>query len=179
MIVALMLILAVLLLAALGALLFGAGKGEVSSAFGIKELLPVHCTHFAQVRQILSREDDAFLAARAPQAMLKQWRAERSFALLCYVQGLAEDFRNLRKLARVISALSPQLKQSQEWELLVLGFKFQVLYRLTLLRLAARRLPLEQTARLTEIVSTLGMEMRMALDAITRRASEIEPSTAN
>jgi len=176
--VALMLVLTILLLAALGALLFGAHRRETTSALEIRKLLPMHCAHFTQVRRVLSREDEAFLAARAPRAMLKQWRAERNLVLRCYVQGLAEDFRNLRKLARVISALSPQLKQSREWELFVLELKFQALYRLTLLLLTARGLPQEQTARLTEIVSALGMEMRMALDAITKRVAEIEPSPA-
>ncbi|HLW82196.1 MAG TPA: hypothetical protein VKS20_09160 [Candidatus Acidoferrales bacterium] len=134
------------------------------SALEIKKLLPVHCQHFPQVRRLLGTDDEKFLIGRASRNTLKQWRTERNRILRLYLHGLAEDFQHLQQLARLISALSPELERSQESELLLLGLQFRVLYRMTLLRLTLRTLPLEETARLTELVVQLGLEMQRFLD---------------
>jgi hypothetical protein len=169
--VALMFLLAIILLVLLIWLLW-APQGLPStqvSALEIKKLLPVHCRHFPQVRHLLSGDDEKFLIGRASRNTLKQWRAERNRILRLYLRGLAEDFQHLQQLARLISTLSPELKRSQESELLLLGLQFRMLYRMTLLRLTLRALPLEELARLTELVAGLGLDLRHLLDGITER----------
>lgn len=178
--VALMLLLVLVLLVLLIWLLLGPQRSPSVpiDALEIKKLLPVHCRHFPQVRHILSGEDEKFLMGRASRSTLKQWRAERNRILRLYLQGLAEDFQHLQQLARLISTLSPELKRSQESELLFLGLKFRALYRMTLLRLALRALPLEETARLTELVAAQGLEMQRFLDRMAENRPQFRISSA-
>ena len=135
----------------------------------IKKLLPVHCKHFPQIKKILNQEDEIFLARRANRHTLKIWRKERNRVLELYVQGLAEDFQNLTALARLISKLSPEPRPSQELELLKASLQFHMLYRLTMLRLALRTLPLPELSRLTEMVAALGFELELLLNKMTAR----------
>lgn len=135
----------------------------------IKNLLPVHCRHFPQIRMILHREDEAFLVRRASREDVKLWRTERKQILHLYLQGLAQDFQNLTELARLISKLSPELRPSQELELLKLTVQFQTLYRVTMLRIALRSLPLPELSRLTEMVAAQGFELSLLLDQMTAR----------
>ena len=135
----------------------------------VNKLLPVHCRNFPQIKGILSREDEKFLAGRASSKNLKFWRNERKQILQLYLQGLAQDFENLTELSRLISKLSPELRPSQELELLKLSVQFQTLYRLTMLRIALRSLPLPELSRLTEIVAALGFELELLLDQMTAR----------
>ena len=133
----------------------------------IKQLLPVHCRHFPQIKRILNGEDEAFVARRASRKNVKLWRRERKQILQLYLQGLAQDFQNLTELARLISKLSPEIRPSQELELLKLTVQFQTLYRLTMLRIGLRFLPLPELWRLTEIVAGLGFELELLLDQMT------------
>jgi len=135
----------------------------------IKKLLPVHCKHFPQIKKILNQEDEIFLARRANRHTLKIWRKERNRVLQLYVQGLAEDFQNLTALARLISKLSREPRPSQELELLKASLQFHILYRLTMLRLALRTLPLPELSRLTEMVAALGFELELLLNKMTAR----------
>lgn len=167
-------VLAIMVLALLVWLLFAPQRVEPPRVgpLEINKLLPVHCRYFPQVRVILSPEDEKFLARRTSRANLKLWRKERKQILQLYLQGLAEDFQNLTELARLISKLSPELRPSQELELLKLTVQFQALYRLTMLRIAARSAPLSELSRLTEIVAALGFELELLLDQMTARISQ-------
>lgn len=172
--------LAIVLLALLLWLLLGPQKSQPArawSALEIKQLLPVHCRHFPQIRLILSTEDEIFLKGRMPSPDLKQWRAERKHVLRLYVHGLSEDFEHLQQLARLISAFSPEVKRSREWELLWLGLEFRARYRLTLLRLALRALPLEELAKMTELVAGLGFELGHFINRMTERLPRVGVSS--
>lgn len=143
------------------------------SALDIKRLLPIHCRRFPQVRHVLEPDDEIFLCARVPKNAVRQWRAERNRVLRLYVHGLEQDFLHLRDLARLISALSPQLRRGQEWELLLLGLQFRFLYRLTLLRLMLRAAPFRELPRLTELVAELGLELERSLDRIAHSVPQV------
>lgn len=177
---ALMFLLAIILLVLLIWLLWAPQKlpSTQVSALEIKKLLPVHCRHFPQVHRLLATDDEKFLTGRASRSTLKQWRTERNRILRLYLQGLAEDFQHLQQLARLISTLSPELRRSQESELLLLGLQFRALYRMTLLRLALRAVPLEETTRLTELVAKLGLEMQRFLDHMAESKPQVGITSA-
>ena len=169
MMLAIMAVLMVAVMAVLVWLLFGPQRFQRPEVgpLDIKKLLPVHCKHFPQIKRILSQEDEMFLARRASRHTLKLWRKERNHVLRLYMQGLAEDFQNLTALARLISKFSPELRPSQELELLKATLQFHMLYRLTRLRLALRSLPLPEPSRPTEMVAALGFELELLLNKMT------------
>jgi len=172
--IAIVAVLMVAVLAVLVWLLFGPHRIQRPEVrpLEIKKLLPVHCRHFPQIKRILGQEDEIFLGRRASKHTLKLWRKERSQVLRLYMQGLAEDFQNLTELARMLSKLSPELRPSQELELLKATLQFHILYRMTMLRLALRSLPLPELSRLTEMVATLGFELELLLNKMTARVPQ-------
>lgn len=180
MILAFTVLVAILLFGVLGWLLFALPDHEplTASPLEINKLLPVHCRHFPQVRQILSVQDAQFLRGRISKPDLKRWRAERNDVLRLYVQSLAQDFQHLQQFARLISAFAPELKSSQEFELATLAIRFGALYRLTMLRLALRSVPLPELSRLTEMVATLGLEMELFLDQVAARVPQVGAGSA-
>ena len=56
--------------------------------------------------------------------------------------------------------------------------QFQVLYRLTMVRIALRSLPLPELSRLTEMVAVLGFELELLLNKMTARIPQAEMDTA-
>ncbi|MGB6876035.1 MAG: hypothetical protein WBD87_08370 [Candidatus Acidiferrales bacterium] len=177
MILSLMLLLSIALLLALIWLLFGNRKPKTDlslAALEIKRLLPIHCGHFPQIRHILTAEDREFVRRRAPQHIAKQWRAQRRRILRLYIQGLGQDFHGLEQLARLIAALSPEVKRKQEWEWAWISVQFRLLYGLTLLHLALHRLPDGELARLTELLSSLTLTVERWIDHITEALPQVQ-----
>lgn len=178
---ALMFMLAVVLLLTLLWLLFGNPGAKIdaaSAALEIKKLLPVHCRHFPQVRHAVRTLDEEFIGRRAPRQLVKRWRAERRQVVRLYIQGLAQDFRGLEQLARLIATLSPEIKKKQEWEWLWLGIQFRLLYHLTLLRFALHRLPPAELMRLTEMLTGMAAGLEHSIDNLTPRFPQAQTTTA-
>lgn len=126
-----------------------------------------HYGYFPQIRQALSIADTNYLRKNAPPHVVKQALRERRAVARGFLRGLHEDFSNLARLGRMIAALSPEISHKQETERLVLSFKFQILYRLVWLRLAAGNLPLEQLEHLTGLVGRLATRMDEAMAEIS------------
>lgn len=161
-------------------LLFGNRAPKVDSALAaleVKKLLPVHCRHFPQVQRALRQQDEKFIGRRAPRQLAKRWRSERRQVVRLYIRGLAQDFRGLEQLARLIATLSPDIKKRQEWEWLWLGIQFRVLYRLTLLRFAAHRLPSGELMRLTELLTGLAAGLERSIERLTPTLPQVETTT--
>jgi hypothetical protein len=131
-----------------------------------------HYGYFPQIRQALSEEDAQFLKENASPRVAKQALRERRAVARGFLKGLHEDFSNLARLGRVIAALSPEVTHQQETERLILSLKFQVLYSLVWLRLAAGNLPLEQLEHLTGLVGRLATRM----DAVMAEISALSAS---
>jgi hypothetical protein len=151
-------------------LLFGSptNKAVLSlDALQIEKILPVNCRHFPQISQLLSQEDTQFMRKRAPHHVANKWRAERRRILKQYLNGLRQDFARLERLARVIAALSPEIRKRQEWEWFWLALQFHFSYRMAALKLALGRFSPEALAGLTEMIAGLTSELenRMALIA--------------
>lgn len=174
------LLLSTALLLALLWLLFGrhTSKADLSAAaLAIQKLLPVHCQHFPQIHQLLKTEDREFMERRAPRPLASQWRGERRQVLRLYMRGLARDFHGLEELARLIAALSPEIKRRQEWEWLWLGVQFRLLYGLTLMRFALYSLPSGELARLTEMLASLALALEHSIDRLTEAFPKAETAT--
>jgi len=77
----------------------------------IEKLQPLHCRHFPQISQLLRREDLTFIQRRVPVAMARAWKRQRRRVLRLYLNGLAEDFLRMERLARLIAALSPEISR--------------------------------------------------------------------
>lgn len=152
-------------------LLFGSSKNETGLSFDasqIEKLLPTNCRHFPQISQLLSQEDAEFMRKRAaPHHIVGKWRAERRGILRQYLSGLRQDFMRLERLARLIAALSPEIRKGQELEWVWLALQFHVSYRMAALKLALGSFSPEGLVELTEMIAGLtgDLENRMALIA--------------
>lgn len=151
-------------------LLFGSQRIASAPTIGdlqIEKVLPVNCRHFPQISQLLSQEDTQFIRKRAPHHVVNKWRAERRGILRQYLSGLRQDFTHLQRLARLIAALSPEVRKRQEWEWVWLALQFHFSYRMAALKLALGSFSPEALAGLTEMIAGLTSELenRMALIA--------------
>lgn len=158
------------ILLALFWLLFGSPAAEPSLPLDTREIekfRPVNCRHFPQVRQMLNEEDHQFMRKRAPRHIELEWRAERRRILGLYLRSLGEDFGRLARLTRLIAALSPEIRKTQEWEWMWLGVQFRLLYRMVALKIALGSFSPNEIARLTELIAGLAgeLESRMSLIA--------------
>jgi hypothetical protein len=99
--------------------------------------------------------------------------------LRLYIHGLAQDFRGLERLARLIAALSPEVKRKQEREWLCFGVQFRLLYRVTQLRLAVHRLEPNELATLMEMVANLGLKLGRWMDRMTEALPQAQTSATN
>lgn len=143
-------------------------KGAVPS-FSSLDLLPTarNYGYFPQIRQALSIADSNYLRENAPRHVAKSALRERRAVARGFLRGLHEDFSNLAKLGRVIATLSPEISHKQETERFFLSMKFQILYYLVSLRLAAGYLPLEQLENLTGLIGRLATRMDAAMAEIS------------
>lgn len=151
---------------------------SVQAALEIHNLLPKHCRHFPQIQHMLNLRDESFVERHAPLRVAKQWRAERRAIIQLYIQGLREDFHRLEKLARLLAALSPEVKRAQEWEWFVLGAQFRVLYGATQLRFAIRSLPTTELVRLTEMLTALRLMLENAMNDMTEALPKSQETLA-
>ncbi len=136
------------------------------SSLPMEELFPLHSQHFPQVRQALSRVDEAFLKQRASARIQRRARGERREVTREFLRGLAEDFARLDRLGRTVAALSPVVSRQQEAERLRLGMRFRLLYGLAWLRLGMGGVSVPQLARLTELVGSLAAQIEGAMAAL-------------
>jgi len=151
-------------------LLFGSPTNESASsldALQIERLLPSNCHHFPQITQMLKEEDRQFMRMRAQHHVERKWNAERRRILKQYLRGLGQDFVRVQRLARLVSALSPEIRKGQELEWMWLGLQFHVSYRMVELKLAFGSLSPEGLAELTGIITGVAEELehRMSLIA--------------
>lgn len=151
-------------------LLFGSQRNASAPTIGdlqIEKVLPANCRHFPQISQLLSQEDTEFMRKRASRHIESKWRDERRRILKQYLDGLRQDFTRLERLARLIAALSPEIRKRQEWEWFWLALQFHLSYRMVALKLALGSFSPEGLAGLTEMIAglTAELENRMALIA--------------
>jgi hypothetical protein len=156
---------------------------SVRSAAGIterlelEELFPLHCRHFPQIRQALSAADQAFLRQRASRQTYQSWKTNRRRAIRSFLGGLREDFASLERLARAVSALSPEISQTREAQQLWFSLRFRLLYHLVSLRMLMGTASLPQLIRLTQMVGSFAAQIEAGMAALEESSASGLPDT--
>jgi hypothetical protein len=130
-----------------------------------------HVTYFPQVRQAMAREDSAFLASRASEALTRRVRRERQKIALAYLACLRGDFLKLWRLARIIASMAPQVGAAQELERLRLGLTFSWRYEMIRMKFLLGFAPLPELGSLSEVVSRLSIRLETAMKDLGERAA--------
>jgi hypothetical protein len=139
------------------------------------EFFPVHCRFFPQVRQSLSREDAAFMGARASPAVRKRWERRRRCVGRMYLAGLREDFSRLNRLSRLLALHSPRVRARQEAELLWLNLRFQLLYGMVLSQILLGQSAAENVGHIASLIGGLGGRLEQAALTLGARAGTVTP----
>ena len=145
----------------------------------LESVVPHHYRYFPQVHQALSAGDYEYLRKSAPPHVAKKAIRERREVARHFLSGLHEDFSKLKRLGRIIAALSPVVSRQQETERLFLGVRFRLLYALIWLRLSLGRVPLLQIGELTNLVGRLAVRMEQAMADINAISAEHLPRGLN
>ncbi len=135
-----------------------------------ENLSSLHCRHFPQMRQVLSRTDETFLGARMTATGHRKWRAERRRVAKAFLKGLYDDFVRLDRLARTVAALSPQVQRSQEAERVWLGTRFRMAYRLVDVQLAFGSLAPRDVIRLADMVGSYAAKIEATMVALEQQS---------
>ena len=136
----------------------------------LEGLFQLHCRHFPQVRQVLSRADEEYMRRRASSGLRRQWQRERRNVARQYLAGLRADFSRLNRLARLVAALAPEVRQTQEAELLWLGLRFRILYVLVSLRLETGFLSVPELGRLADLVGGLAAQIDTGIATLSENS---------
>ena len=139
------------------------------------EFFPVHCRFFPQVRQSLSREDAAFMSARASPGVRRRWERHRRHVGRMYLSGLREDFSRLNRLSRLLALHSPRVRARQEAELLWLNLRFQLLYGLVFSQILLGRPAAENLGHIASLVGALGGRLEQAALTLAAPAETVTP----
>jgi hypothetical protein len=114
------------------------------------------------MRHALSLDDAAWLAGRSSPAIYRPWKKAVRRAGRMYLVGLSEDFARLNRLARLVSLYSPQVRARQEAELLRLNLRFQLLYRMVLLRFWLGQPAVGNLGQMASLIGSLGSRLEQA-----------------
>ncbi len=167
-------VLTVVLILALILLVRKPGKFSSVQAFDeeppLENLSALHCRHFPQLRQVLSRVDENFLRERMTTADQRKWRAERRRVAKEFLKGLHEDFVRLDRLARTVAALSPEVNRSQEAERVWLGMRFRMSHNLVEAQLAFGSLAPRDVVHLAEMVGSYAAKIETTMAALEQHS---------
>jgi hypothetical protein len=167
-------VLTVVLILALLLLVREPGKKSSVQAFDeephLENLSALHCRHFPQLRQVLSRVDEDFLRQRMTAADQRKWCAERRRVAKEFLRGLHVDFVRLDRLARTVAALSPEVSRSQEAQRVWLGMRFRMSYRLVAARLAIGSLAPSEVVHLADMVGSYAAKIETTMAALEQHS---------
>jgi hypothetical protein len=130
-----------------------------------------HATYLTTICQAMSSEDFQFLEARAAARALRRAHRERQRIAFLYLAELRGEFYSLLRLARVIAALSPQIRAAQELERVGLALRFLWRYHLVLLGLYFGLLFLPQLCGLSAFISQLAVRMDEAIRGVAEQTA--------
>jgi hypothetical protein len=125
-----------------------------------------HYRYFPQIRQALSACDEQYLREKASPEVARKTLRERRAVARQFLAALLEDFSNLERLARTVAVLSPEISREQEFERLMLGAKFRVLYAAVWVRLSVGTIPLRNIEHLAGLVGRLSTRMAEAMASV-------------
>lgn len=130
-----------------------------------------HVTYFPQIRQAMASNDFTFLSSLGRTDLENRLRKERRLIVLAYLPAIRTDFQRLLGVARAIAVLSPEVHSMQEWERFRITVRFFARYEWIRFNLALGTTPLPQLGRLTQLVSSLSIQMELAMKELGERAA--------
>jgi hypothetical protein len=129
-----------------------------------------HPTYFPMIRQAMSAADLGFLAERGSNTLVRRAHRERQRVALTYLAELRGDFERLLHLARVISLLAPEARETHEFDRVRLSLRFSLRYRTIAWALHLGLLLLPQLCALSVMLSELASRLDSALVELGERA---------
>lgn len=130
-----------------------------------------HIHYLPHIKQALSPTDFTFLRERGSPQLAERVGKERRRIAIDFLQAMRSDFEKLLQLARVISAMSPNVEVARELQ----GFRLQAvfLYRYYLIyaRLRLGIAPSKALGNLSDMVSALTVRMETAISELGERAA--------
>jgi|SRR5271154_3423367 len=161
---------AVLLLVLLGWALRGA-PGTKKKSGPLEEHPRSNIQYFPQMRQALAAADQKFLLEKGGAELARSVDRERRKVARHFLLELDQEFSRLLRLAKVITALSPEVAPVQEFERVRLSIMFH--WRLQALRVALTlgAAGTLQLRAVSDIVSGLNVRMEAAMKELGERAA--------
>lgn len=130
-----------------------------------------HTTYLRMICHAMSSTDFRFLTARGPLSVVRRTHRERQRIAVLYLSELRREFLGLRRLARIVAVLSPEVRAVQGAERIWLTLQFFCRYHAVRLALYSGLLLLPQLSALSVIVSELAVGMEEAVKALAERAA--------
>lgn len=145
--------------------------GKQPDSLSLDDLSRRHILFLPQIRQALAPRDFSFLASRGSPKLARRVRKERRHIAFAYLAAVQADFRNLLKLARLVTLLSPEVVAVQEFEQLRLSCEFSLRCQWIRARLILGPTPFSQLNGLSCIVSGLAVRLETAITELGERAA--------
>jgi predicted small integral membrane protein len=130
-----------------------------------------HSTYLALVRQALSPIDIGFLQKNGSPGLARRVRKERRRVVLSYLGCLREDHLRLLSLAKLVSALSPEVASRQELERVWLTLQFSLRYQMLRAEIHLGSIPVAKLDGLSQLVSDLAVRVESAMTELGERAA--------
>jgi len=161
---------AVLLLVLLGWALRGA-TGKRKKSGPLEEHPRSNIQYFPQMRQALAAADRKFLLEKGGAELARSVGRERRKVAQHFLLELDQEFSRLLRLAKVITALSPEVAPMQEFERVRLSLVFHWRLQALRVRLALGAAGTPQLRAVSDIVSALSVRMETAMKELGERAA--------
>lgn len=130
-----------------------------------------HIFYLPQIKQSLGQADYEYLLARGPAGLAKRVQKERRRIALHYLSALRTEFERLQHMARVVTAMSPEVAVAQELQGLRLNVEFSIRYRIIYLRLVSDIAPVSAINNLSNLISSLTVRMETAISSLGESAA--------
>lgn len=132
---------------------------------------PRCATHYPIVLRAVSPRDIAYIAERALPGVARRVRRERRRVVFLYLEELRQEFERLLQLARVISALSPEVAAGLELQQVHLSMQFMWRYRLVRAGLHSGLVLLPQLNGISQMAGSLAHQLEKAMRELGERAA--------
>jgi hypothetical protein len=132
---------------------------------------PRHSFRLPQILQALQPSDTEFLERRGFRALRQRIRSERTQMAIRYLSHLETDYETLLEASRILAVMSPEVVPMQEFERLLLSFRFARNCFLMRLRLRTGLAPWKGFAQISDMATTMSFRMESATSQIGLQAA--------
>jgi len=166
-----LLIISVLIAVVLALLIWSLSKKSGTAGDGVSQQGDAYfaCKHLANLpllRQALEPADFEYIKEQLGKDKAQKVEKERHRIALRYLEALHEDFANLKKTARLIASLSPEVEATQEWRRFKLSLKFEIKYWLLKAKYGLGILQFPEMWNLANLVSSLAIDLERVVSDV-------------